>query len=124
MAEQWVDTAKTIGEWIVGVGIGIGSLFSYNRARNTNHSDRIQRLERQAREDVRFMAQVKTDIEELAARMEIAMSSNTRRIMAVETNLRDTDREIRDSLQHIVETLNRRLRGDLPREQPEPPRER
>ena len=123
MPEQagWEEAAK----WLAGITAGIGGIRAYFKARNTNHADRIARLERQAREDERTMATVKSEIEDLEARMDIALGSTHRRVLAVETNLRDTEREIRDSLQNIVETLNRRLHGDpVTRQQPEPRAER
>ncbi len=123
MAETsgWEEAAK----WLAGLAAGLGGIRAYFKARNTNHADRIARLERQRREDERTMEAVKSEIEELKDRMDIALASTNRRMTVMETNSRDTEREIRDSLQSIVETLNRRLHGDPPRrEQPEPRAER
>ena len=114
-AAWWGDAAK----WLGGLGAAAAAFRSYLRARNTNHADRISRLERQRREDERTMESVKSEIEELKDRMDIALASTNRRVLSMETNMRDTEREIRDSLQSIVETLNRRLHGE-PREKPEP----
>ena len=75
---------------------GLGGIRAYFKARNTNHADRIARLERQRREDERTMEAVKSEIEELRDRMDIALASTNRRIMNVETNMRDTEREVRD----------------------------
>jgi chromosome segregation ATPase len=118
MADQayWTEA----GKWVAGIAAFGASVRAYWRARNTNHADRIARLERIRREDERTMAEVKANIEDLAERMDIALSSTNRRIMNIETNLRDTDREIRDSLQKIIETLNRRLHVDTWRDQPQP----
>jgi len=124
MADQQLGWADA-GKWVAGVGAFVASLRAYWKARNTNHSDRIQRLERQAREDERTMAAVKSELEELSERMDIAINSTNRRVLNLETNLRDTDREIRDSLQKIVETLNRRLHGDPSTwQQQQPPAQR
>jgi hypothetical protein len=65
------------------------------------------------------MSQVKSEIEELSDRMEVALASTNRRVLNIETNLRDTEREIRDSLQNIVETLNRRLHAVAWNDKPE-----
>lgn len=70
------------------------------------------------------MEAVKSEIEELKDRMDIALASTNRRVLSMETNMRDTEREIRDSLQSIVETLNRRLHADPTRQQDQPRPER
>jgi len=123
MADQqagWTEAAK----WLGGLLAGVGSLKYYWKSRNTNHADRIARLERQRREDERTMEAVKSEIEELRDRMDIALASTNRRIMNVETNMRDTEREVRDALQSVVETLNRRLHADPTRQQEQPRPER
>ena len=123
MADQqagWTEAAK----WLGGLAAGVGGLRAYFKARNTNHADRIARLERQRREDERTMEAVKSEIEELRDRMDIALASTNRRIMNVETNMRDTEREVRDALQSVVETLNRRLHADPTRQQEQPRPER
>src|SRR6185295_16703174 len=106
------------GKWVAGLLAFIASIRAYFRARNTNHSDRIARLEHQRREDERTMEAVKSEIEELKDRMDIALASTNRRVLNVETNMRDSEREIRDVLQGVVETLNRRLHADPTRQQP------
>ncbi len=115
MADQqagWEEAVK----WLAGLAAGLGGIRAYFKARNTNHADRIARLERQRREDERTMEAVKSEIEELKDRMDIALASTNRRMTVMETNSRDTEREIRDSLQQIVETLNRRLHADPTRQ--------
>lgn len=123
MADQstgWAEAAK----WLGGLAASVGGIRAYLKARNTNHADRIARLERVRREDERTMEAVKSEIEELKDRMDIALASTNRRVLSMETNMRDTEREIRDSLQSIVETLNRRLHADPTRQQDQPRPER
>ncbi len=107
------------GKWLAGAGAFVASLRALWKHRNSTHAERILRLERQAREDERVMSQVKSEIEDLSDRMEIALASTNRRVLNIETNLRDTEREIRDSLQNIVETLNRRLHAVAWNDKPE-----
>ena len=124
MADQQAGWEEAI-KWLGGLAAGFGGIRAYYKARNTNHADRIARLERQRREDESTMQAVKSEIEELKDRMDIALASTNRRVLTMETNMRDTEREIRDSLQSIVETLNRRLHGEpVTRQQPEPRAER
>lgn len=107
------------GKWVAGAGAFVASLRALWKHRNSTHAERILRLEHQAREDERVMSQVKSEIEELSDRMEVALASTNRRVLNIETNLRDTEREIRDSLQNIVETLNRRLHAVAWNDKPE-----
>ncbi len=105
----------TAARGVAGVLAFIGTVWAYVKSRNTNHAERIGRLERQLHDRERTMDAVKTEIEELRDRMDIALASTNRRVMNMETNMRDTEREIRDSLQSIVEMLNRKLHVEPPR---------
>ena len=107
----WTEAAK----WLGGVIAGLGGIRAFIHARKTNHAERIGKLERQLQDRDHTMALVKSELEELRDRMDIAISSTNRRVMTMETNLRDTEREIRDSLQSIVEMLNRKLHVEPPR---------
>jgi len=112
MAETngWAEAAK----WLGGLGAAFAAVRSYFKARNTNHADRILRLERESREDRRVMSEVRTQMEEL----DIRVGSTERRTRQLEVNANDLDREVRDNLQRMIEQIDRRLHHQ-PREQPE-----
>ena len=102
------------GKWVAGLLAFIASIRAYFKARNTNHADRILRLERESREDRRVMSEVREQMEEL----DIRVGSTERRTRQLEVNANDLDREVRDNLQRMIEQIDRRLHHQ-PREQPE-----
>ena len=121
-SNAWDTAAKGLG----GILAFIGSAWAYFKARNTNHSDRITRLERIRREDLQVMADVRQQMAEMTSSVDIRLGSTERRVRQLEVNANDLDRMVRDNLQRMIEQIDRRLHNDpLPRwEQPEPPAQR
>ena len=121
-ASGWSDAIKGLG----GIAAFVGSAWAYWKARNTNHADRINRLERIRREDLQVMADVKQQMLDMASNVDIRLGSSERRIRQLEVNANDLDRMVRDNLQRMIEQIDRRLRNDpLPRwEQEQPPTQR
>ena len=125
MADQqtgWTDALK----WLGGFAAFLGSFRAYWKARNTNHADRITRLERIRREDLQVMSDVRQQMQDMASNVDIRLGSTERRVRQLEVNSNDLDRMVRDNLQRMIEQIDRRLHNDpLPRwEQPEPPTQR
>lgn len=125
MADQqagWTDALK----WLGGIAAGVGGIRAYFKARNTNHADRIARLERIRREDLQVMAEVKERLQDMASNVDIRLGSTERRVRQLEVNANDLDRMVRDNLQRMIEQIDRRLHNDpLPRwDQEQPPAQR
>ena len=118
----WVVALK----WLGGSGLFAGLWKLFQKARNTNHADRITRLERIRREDLQVMADVRQQMAEMTSNVDIRLGSTERRVRQLEVNANDLDRMVRDNLQRMIEQIDRRLHNDsLPRwEQPEPPAQR
>ena len=118
-ASGWDNAPKIVGTIVAS----IGSLWAYWKARNINHADRISKLERLRRDDLQVMADVKQQMLEMTSNVDIRLGSNERRIRKLEVDANDLDRMVRDSLQRMIDQIDRRLHGDgMPRTQQEQPR--
>ena len=122
MADQtWMETAKTVGEWVAGLGLSSAAVRAYRKASNANHLERIIRVENQNKELRRVMNEAVEQLQELASTVDIDRGDTHRRFQRVEADLRETKRIYREKLLQIADALVEPLQQSAAAgKQPEP----
>jgi uncharacterized protein HemX len=99
------DIGKLAGIAVTAVASAATALRYVLKDRNASHAARIFELERIKREDRRTMAELRASLEEV----QLQIASNVTRLRRVEITQSDQDRDIRDTLQQMIEKIDRRL---------------